>query len=322
MNRSAPVLVADIGGTYSRFAVVDDAPIPSAPAALRKVDNDRYPDLGAAIAAYLADAGVRPGRAVLAVAGPIAGDQVRMTNRDWSFSAAALARQHGLARVEVVNDFVALARALPYLRQDELTPIGEAALQPDRTKLAVGPGTGLGVAGLLHHEGRWIGLPSEAGHMSFAAGDSREAELFAVLQPRIGRIAAETVVSGMGLSHLDGALAMLDGAAGPLREPAAIVAAAERGEIRAREAIDVMLIMLARFASDMALVFLARGGVYFAGGVLAHIAKFVDPGSFRARFTDKDEPHGSVLADIATVLVAVDDQPALRGCAAIAADRA
>jgi glucokinase len=321
MARSAPVLVADIGGTFSRFAVVDDDAVPGEPAACRTLENDRYPDLGAAIAAYLAEADVRPGRAVLAVAGPVDGDRVTLTNRDWSFSAAGLARDHGFSSVEVVNDFAALARALPLLRPDELTPVGAAVPRADRTKLAVGPGTGLGVSALLHHEGRWIAVASEAGHVGFAAVNAREAELFAILRRRLGRIAAETVISGTGLANLDGALAVLNGGEEPLRDPAVIVAAAVGGEARAREAIDLLLAMLARFAGDMALAFLARGGVYFAGGVLAHLAPFIEPDSFRAQFADQN-PYGELLADIATVVVAVDDQPALRGCAAIAADRA
>jgi glucokinase len=254
------------------------------------------------------------------VAGPIDGDLVKMTNRDWSFSVDGLARAHGLADLEVVNDFVALARALPFLRQNELTPIGPTALRTDRTKLALGPGTGLGVAGLLRDKGRWIAVPSEAGHMEFAPIGERESAVFAVLRARFGRVSAETAISGTGLSNLDAALRTLSGTAGTDREAAAIVAAANAGEASALEAVHMLLAMLARFAGDMALTFVARGGVYFAGGVLGHIAGFIAPDDFHARFADK-APYGHLLGDIATVMVNVDDQPALRGCAAIAADR-
>ena len=321
MASSATVLVADIGGTYSRFGLVDGGEAPMTPRAIRTLVNDSYEDLSAAITAYLADVKAAPGSGAFAVAGPTGGDVVTMTNRAWSFSVSDLARAHGLAHLDVVNDFVALARALPFLRPDELTPIGSAAPRDDATKLALGPGTGLGVAGLLHVDGRWIAVPSEAGHVEFAAIGAREHAMFEVLRKRFGRVAAETAISGNGLCHLDSALATLDGQPAPDRAAADIVAAAGRGEARALEAIETMLAMLARFAGDMALAFVALGGVYFAGGVLTHIAGFARPDTFRALFTDKD-PYAGLLAGIGTVLVNLDDQPALRGCAAIAADHA
>jgi glucokinase len=313
-----PVIVADIGGTNSRFALVAEGRIVPEPASIIALNNDRYASLSDALADYLKQTGVIPGRGVFAVAGPIDGRHIRLTNRDWAFDTHVLAKAHGLASLEVVNDFVAMARALPYLRDDEMTPIGSARRR-DATKLALGPGTGFGVAGLLRDHGRWVAVPSEAAHIDFAAAGPRETALIDMLRRRFGRVAAETVISGPGLTNLDWALRTLHDGAGKDRDPAAIVAAATAGEAAAREAVGLMLDFLARFAGDMALAFLAHGGVYLAGGVTAHIAPFLDAQDFRATFADK-APYGALLDDMAITMVRVDDQPALRGCAAIAAD--
>jgi glucokinase len=316
---TAPVLVADVGGTYSRFALAAAGTVMPDPGSIVALENDDYAGLSEAVGAYLARTGAKPGRGVFAVAGPIDGRHVRLTNRDWAFDSEDLARAHGLSRLDVVNDFVALARALPYLAEDEFTPLGTPPRR-DAAKVALGPGTGLGVAGLLRVEERWIAVATEAGHVELAATTPREAALLDVLRRRFGRAQAERAISGPGLANLDWALGMVDGTGDAGRDAAAIAAAAKAGEARAKEAVELLLTFLARFAGDMALVFLARGGVYLAGGVLAHLAGFVDADRFRAVFADK-APYEAILADIAVGLVRLDDQPALRGCAAIAADR-
>jgi glucokinase len=317
---AAPVVVADIGGTHCRFAIVRSGGITPEPGSILALDNDRYPSLSGALADYLKRTGAKPRRGVFAVAAPIDGRKVKLTNRDWAFDIDALAAQHGLERLEVVNDFVALARALPYLTDSEVTRFGSAETR-DAAKVALGPGTGLGVAGLLRVADRWIAVPSEAGHVEFAAIGPRETALFDLLRKRFGRVQAERVISGPGLANLDWALGQLDGSGGDERPAPAITAAARAGEARAKAAVDLLLTFLARFAGDMALAFVAHGGVYLAGGVLAHLAPFVDVQRFRATFADK-APYQALLGEIAVSLVRLDDQPALRGCAAIAADQA
>jgi glucokinase len=314
---AAPIIVADIGGTYSRFALVEAGRIAPDPASIAALANDHYASLSDALADYLGGVGTKPGRGVFAVAGPIDGLQVKLTNRDWAFNTEEFARRHGLARLDVVNDFVALARALPYLADDEVTPLGSPKPRA-AAKIAVGPGTGLGVAGLLHVDERWIAVPSEAGHVEFAAVSPREIALCDLLRQRFGRVQVERVVSGPGLANLDWALAQLDGG-GEERAAPAITAAAKAGEGRAREAVELLLTFLARFAGDMALAFVAYGGVYLAGGVMAHLAPFLDPVRFREIFADK-RPYRPLLSEVAVSLVTLDGQPALRGCAAIAAD--
>lgn len=311
------ILVADIGGTNSRFGVVARGEL--VPRAVRQMDNDRFAGLHEAIPHYLKDSGETPGRAVIAIAGPMKNGTVHLTNRrGWSFKPDELAEQTGLSRIDTVNDFAALAEALPYLPEDGLAPLGgEAKVRHDATKVVLGPGTGLGVAALVWRDGGWFPVPSEAGHVELAAVTERETAVYAVLRRGFGRVSAELVASGEGLERLDMALAELDGARTAPRDGAAISAAARSGEVRAREVMDLFFAALARFSGDMALAFVARGGVYIGGGVLMKTRDLMDVATFRTAFEAK-RPHEALVSGMATVLITAN-YVTLTGCAAIAA---
>lgn len=308
------VLVGDIGGTNSRFGLVRAGD--RAPLQVQLLDNDRVAGLHEAIPQYITGTGEMPVRAVLAIAGPMKDGMVHLTNRrGWSFRPDELARTCGLRKIEVVNDFAALAEALPYL--DEVQPLGPGVPRPDATKVVLGPGTGLGVAGLVFKDGDWLVVPSEAGHIEFADLGDRESAIFAVLRRRFGRVSAEQVVSGEGIERLDMAVAELDGLDTIRREGAAISEAARAGEPRAAEVMNLFFDALARFCGDMALTFVARGGVYIGGGVLPKVLDLMDIVRFRENFAAK-KPHERLIAGIPTVLITAKT-PALTGCAAIAA---
>lgn len=308
------VLVADIGGTNSRFGLVRAGEL--APLDIKEYANDKFAGLHEAIPAYCRDTGHDPVRAVLAIAGPMKDGTVHLTNRrGWSFKPEELAEASDLTRVEVVNDFAALAEALPYI--DELKPLGPGRPRPDATKVVLGPGTGLGVAGLVHRDGRWIVVPSEAGHVEFADMSDRETEIYKVMRREFGRVSAELVISGEGLERLDKAVGEVDGLDTSHREGAAISEAARKGDARSLEVMHLFFDALARFAGDMALTFVARGGVYIGGGVLPKTLDLMDFQRFRANFEGK-RPHERLVAEIATVLITAKT-PALTGCAAIAA---
>lgn len=308
------VLVSDIGGTNSRFGVVEAGRM--TPRDIQAIDNDGFAGLHEAIPDYIKQSGNRPVRAVLAIAGPMKDGTVHLTNRrGWSFKPEELAQKSGLARVDVVNDFAALAEALPYI--DEVKPLGPVRPRPDATKAVLGPGTGLGVAGLAYNSGHWIVAPSEAGHVEFADVTARETEIYNVLRRSFGRVSAELVVSGEGLERLDMAIAEVDGANAGHREGSAISDAARRGENRAREVMDLFFDALGRFAGDIALTYVALGGVYIGGGVLPKVLDLMDIARFRKNFEAK-KPHDKLVSDIATVLITAKT-PALTGCAAIAA---
>lgn len=314
MASSDLVLVADVGGTNSRFGLVRAGTL--RPQGVEDLANDGFAGLHESIPAYIGRTGARPARAVLAIAGPIKDGLVHLTNRrGWSFRPDELARRTGLARVDVVNDFAALAEALPYI--DELRPLGPGAPRPDATKVVLGPGTGLGVAGLVHRDGAWIVVPSEGGHIELAPASDREAAIFAVMKKEFGRVSAELVVSGEGLERIDRAIGLLDGLDTAHREGSAISDAARAGDPRSREVLQIFFDALARFAGDMALTFVARGGVYLGGGVLPKTLDLLDMDRFRAIFAAK-RPHERLVSQMATVLITAK-APALTGCAAIAA---
>ncbi|MFC7052292.1 glucokinase [Hansschlegelia quercus] len=308
------LLVGDIGGTNSRFGLAggDD----HRPYDMEIERGDDHATFEDAVAAYLEKRDARPDRAVFAIAGPVAGRAARLTNRGaWSFDADALEKRFGLQRVDLVNDFVAQAASLPYLDASELAAIGDA--QPtDATKAALGPGTGLGVAGLMRDGERWIPIPSEGGHIELAATNEREAAIVAIVRRSIDRVSAETLNSGIGMPRLHAALAELDGRAVDHTETPKIVAAAQAGEPAAVETATLFLTMFARFAGDMALVFGARGGVYVCGGVVPRLKALIDPAAFRAAFEAKS-PHEAMMREIATILVS-SDVSGLIGCAATA----
>jgi glucokinase len=316
MSDRAPTLVADVGGTHSRFGLLKPGTVQAD--AVMIFDNDAYHSLSAVVTAYLADTGAEPDRAVIAIAGPIEGPQVRFTNRDWAFETGAFARKHGFARLSVVNDFQALARALPHFQPDALHPIGPAAPCAGAPKVVLGPGTGLGVAAALRCDGRWLAVPGEGGHVELAATTEREEAVYRAIRRELGRVSAEAVVSGPGLGRLDAALAALAGTAHAARDGAAIAEAARNGEPRACEAMALFFAALARFAGDVALTFLATGGVYLYGGVIQKVVDLLDPVAFRRGFADK-APYGALLEGVATTLI-LSETAGLLGCAAIAAE--
>ncbi|WP_020179563.1 glucokinase [Methylopila sp. M107] len=312
MSARQSLLVGDIGGTNCRFALAGDD--------LRPTDagvepGDAHPDLESAIGAYLEKSGARADVAAFAVASPIvAGRPTRLTNRrDWVVDPNAIARRFGFARVIVMNDFVAQAASLPRLGPDELVPIGDAA-PAEGLKVAVGPGTGLGVAALAPDGTGWRPLPGEGGHIELAAIDEREWAALGVVRRALGRVEAEAVLSGPGMVRLHVALAEIDGAAAPEKTSAEIVALAENGDARALETTDRFVAMFARFCGDLALLYAAEGGVYVCGGIAPRMLKLIDATAFRSAFEAKGS-YDAMLRNIATSIV-IAPAPGLLGCAA------
>ncbi|MEU8105924.1 glucokinase [Nonomuraea muscovyensis] len=335
-----PWLVADIGGTNARFGLVTGPGArPSQVAVLAGAEHRTLPD---AVAAYLAEHadGGRPGAACLAVAGPVEGDRYTLTNLPWAGSA----RDLGVPNATLLNDFEALALSLPHLDGDDLVPIGgpggpgAGPVPGPGVKAVLGPGTGLGVAGLVPVGSGWLPIASEGGHVSVPVQDDRELEVLRVLRAqarRSGRpgspavtpartpavapvhgeadqVVAERVLSGPGLVRLHRALAEVNGVTAP--ELAASDIVARQDDPLCAETIEVFCGMLGSFAANVALTLGARGGVYLGGGVLPRIVERVCAGDFRARFTANPDMSGYLDA-IATMLI-VAPQPALTGAAA------
>lgn len=309
-GEGGPWLVADVGGTNARFALVDGPD--GVPYRVRSLPTRDHAGLAEAAAAYLGRHArdVRPSAACLAVAGPVTGGTFRLTNAGWPKGTPEEVRAHlGLPHLEIVNDFEALALALPRLGEDDLVPVGGRRPSADGTVAVVGPGTGLGVAGLVPTPSGWVPLPGEGGQVDVPAATDRELEVARLLRAEHGSATAELLLSGGGLSRLHRYLAALDGAAA---EPLTAKEICERpGEPRCREALLMFCALLGSLAGNVALTLGARGGVFLGGGILPRIADVLRDSEFRARFETKP-PVEDYLRGIPTALI-VHPGPALVG---------
>lgn len=312
-------LLADVGGTHARFALEQvDGRITGA-RVLRVAD---YPDPLTAIRAYLAlEAAPSPSRAGIAIATPIDGDAVRMTNHGWAFSITALRDALGLERLLVLNDFTALALALPTLTDAERVAIGGGTAQPEATLGLLGPGTGLGVSGLVRCGPRWQPLASEGGHVTLAAGSAEEAALIETVRGDYPHVSAERLLSGPGLVLIHDALRRMRGLPSRRLTPAELAAEAQTG--RCTICVDAAArfsALLGSVAGNLALTLGSRGGVYLGGGVIAGLGPAFDRAGFRARFEAKGR-FRDWLAAIPTFEIRAE-HPALRGVAVALGDDA
>ena len=239
-----------------------------------------------------------------------------LTNHPWSFSIEELQRRLGLTRLVVVNDFAANAMALPHLEPDGRQKIGGGSAAPRAPMAVLGPGSGLGVCGLVPGEHGPIAIAGEGGHATLAPADDRESEVLARMRRRFGHVSAERVLSGPGLVNLYQALAELDGAPAEPFSPAQI-ADREIGETHplCRAAVDLFCAMLGTVAGDLALTLGARGGVFIAGGIVPRLGATFAQSRFRARFEDKGR-FSAYLAAIPTYVVTYPI-PAFLGLAAL-----
>jgi len=314
-------LVADIGGTNVRFAMVDLAGSAHALLSVQRVSTKDHADLAAAARAYLAASDVvgSPEALVFAVAGPVADGEAHLTNAGWDISARALGKTLGVSLARVVNDFEALAEAVPVFEPADLLPIGAApAFEPKAmgTIALVGPGTGLGVGGLLRTVQAKAALASEGGHVAFAPADETEMEILRILAGKFGRVSMERILSGPGLLNLHGAMCDIAGVEPRDTTPEQITATAHtdpasfEAKVFARFAA-----ILGSFAGDVALCLGARQGLLVAGGILPDVADLFAASPFRARFEDKGR-FADYMKAIPTCLI-VAEHAGLIGAAAI-----
>ena len=279
-------------------------------------DHAGLPD---ALAAYLegAGGGTRPRRAAISVACPVLGDRVSLTNHPWSFSIEEVRRRFGFETLAVINDFSAVARAVPHLGDADRMQFGGGRPAPEAAIAVLGPGTGLGVSGLVPAGGGWAVIEGEGGHVTMAATGRREAEVLAEVRREFGHVSAERVLSGPGLVSLHRALCRLDGKApGPPPAPHDIVAEGAEGRSpRCAEVLDLAAELLGTFAADLALTLGARGGVYIGGGLVPRYARRFAESGFRRRFEDKGR-FSEYLAAIPTFLI-LHEFPAFLGLASL-----
>ena len=308
-------LVGDIGGTNARFALVaDGSGQPLQEQVMRCAD---FEGLEQAIRRYLADHGnPRIQEAALDVATGITGDFVQLTNGPWGFSIEKTRRALALDRLNVINDFTALALSVPTLQPHELMQVGSGKPVAGTAIAVIGPGTGLGVSGLLPAGEGWIALQGEGGHTAFSPTTGREIEVLRWLMQRYEHVSTERVVSGMGLENLYQSLCALDHVTANPLTPAQITEAALAGnDAHCREALDMFCAILGAAAANLVVTLGARAGCYIGGGIVPRLGQYFASSPFRARFERKGRFSDYVAAVPTYVILA--ETPALRGLATL-----
>jgi glucokinase len=303
--------MADIGATTTRCALLDDKGQELAP---ESFDNADFTGVAGVLRVYLDHrrASDRPTRAALAVAAPIGGDEVQMVNIGWRFSQKALKEDLDLKRLQVVNDFAAIAWALPLLRPADVVRVGGGESVPRKTVAALGPGSGLGVSALVPTADSWAVMTGEGGHVAMPAATREEQDVIALLRDRFdGHCSAERVLSGPGLVNLYVALAELAGRGRPTVNPEDVTNLARQGEPMARKTLGMFFAMLGTIAANLAVTTGAHGGVYIAGGIVPRLVEQLHKSEFRARFEAKGR-YRDYLAAIPTHVITAP-LPAFRG---------
>lgn len=301
IDLTQPCLIADVGGTNARFAVAHPSAtqgfVMGEASSLPCADFNHFEDLLAHHLGTIAD--VKPKQAILAVAGPVKGDEFSMTNLGWTFSLSRLKDAFQWHNILLINDFVAQAYAALALAPEQRFQLA-TALSHDATlpKVVLGPGTGLGIAGLIHESGRWTALPSEAGHMRAAAISDEMAQVIDFLRreqcvSQSGYVSYENLLSGPGLENIYRGLRQVYGwssegvlNAVDISRLAALDDSSSESRL-ARQSVDCFSKTLASFAGDAALMMCARGGVYIGGGIFPRWISRLNREAFMTLFQDK-----------------------------------
>lgn len=316
-----PRLLADVGGTNVRFALETSSMQIGEVTAYKVAD---YPSLEAAMGKYMQSVAdhAQPRHAAIGLANPVTGDHVKLTNHNWAFSIEQMRQALGLTTLVAINDFTSLALALPWLPDQDLVQVREGSAIATAPRALIGPGTGLGVSGLVPAPGGGaVALAGEGGHIELMPVTDDEWIAWRAAHAEFGRVSAERLLSGMGLSHIHAALSAETGTllSEPLTPAQVTDGALKQNDALCRRAFDAFCGLLGSVAADIALVLGARGGVYIGGGI---VPRFVD--AFRASpFSERFGAKGRMsryLADI-PVFVITADYPALPGLARALADR-
>jgi glucokinase len=283
----SPRLLADIGGTYARFTLETAPGVFEHTASLRCAE---HADFHAAVSAYLAGlpAGTVIEHAAIAIANPVEGDEVRMTNYHWRFSSEQMRQRLGLSTLVVVNDFTALAMALPRLAPGQRRQVGGGSAREHSVVGVLGAGSGLGVSGLIPVADGFVALGTEGGHSSFSPRDEREIAILRHGLRRYSHVSFERLLSGPGLELIHEALRERAGLAPrPLAAPEITRLALEGGDAVCEETLQAFCAMLGTAAANLAMTLGAFGGIYIGGGIVPRLGAYFDRSPFRARFEDK-----------------------------------
>ncbi|SHF80015.1 glucokinase [Vibrio gazogenes] len=306
-------LIGDIGGTNARLALCELASGKVSQA--RTYACAEYPSLESVIKHYIDDSEVAIQQACIAIACPVQGDWVSMTNHSWEFSIEALQHNLGLETFQVINDFTAVSMAIPVLAASDVVKVGHGAAVKGKPIAVYGAGTGLGVAHLLPVGEQWLSLPGEGGHVDLAPGSPEEDRILAELRKDFGRVSAERCLSGQGIVNLYHAVVRADGRTPEAFTPKDVVEHAQADtQADCRKALNLFCVLMGRFAGNLALNLETLGGVYIAGGVVPRFVDFLLNSEFRTAFEDKGR-FNTYLENIPVFLI-THKEPGLLGAGA------
>ena len=303
-------LIADIGATSTRCATCR--------AGNRRIDelkifqNEQFGSLDALLGNYLSSVSTKPAAAALAIAAPIDGDDIEMTNRNWQFNRLELAERLQLEPLAIINDFHAVAYALPKLWPRDLVEIGKASEYREGNRATLGPGSGLGVGAWISGDGKGIAMFGEGGHVTLSGRDESEDRIITKIRERYGHASAERVLSGPGIIALHSAMH---------GEEMKTSLEITRGTVdrKCRATMEQFYRFLASVAADLALTTGAYGGVYIAGGIVPDNIEQIKASMFRERFEDKNR-YRAYMQAIPTYVI-TDPTPGLTGLVSYVAGR-
>lgn len=306
-------LIADIGGTNARFAFVEENSIEPVHAGV--VACADFAHLSDAVSFFVEDSPYKmPERACIAIATPVTGDEISMTNHVWQFSISETRQKLDLKQLNVINDYTALSLALPHLSNNDLYMVGGGATVNKQCMAVLGPGTGLGVSGVVYSGSHWVPIQGEGGHIEYKPLDEFESAVLAILKQDRAFISAEDIISGPGLLSLGQSICQLNGEEVKFKTPAEITHAAINDSSRsAVEALNLFCGVLGSVAGDLALTLGARGGVFIGGGIIPRITEFFTASEFRQRFEQKGDFTDYVQSIPTNVIIS--EYPALTGAA-------
>ncbi|WP_411849037.1 glucokinase [Yersinia ruckeri] len=306
-------LVGDVGGTNARLALCAVATGEISQA--KTYSGLEFDSLEAVIRHYLAEHDVAIKDACIAIACPITGDWVAMTNHSWAFSIVEMQKNLGLQTLQVINDFTAVSMAVPMLSEQDVIQFGGGKAQPGKPVAVYGAGTGLGVAHLVHFDRRWLSLPGEGGHVDFAPNNEEEDRILAVLRQELGHVSVERVLSGSGLVNLYRGIVIADHRVPENLAPKDVTERALADScIDCRRALSLFCVIMGRFGGNLALNLSTFGGVYIAGGIVPRFMAFFRASGFRTAFEDKGR-FKDFLTEIPVYMI-THQQPGLLGAGA------
>ncbi len=308
------ILGGDIGGTKTLLALATKGGI----VCERRYPSREWGDFADLLRAFLDEAGVSGGiaAACFGVAGPVEDNCAKVTYLPWTLDGSALTRTFSLGRVDVINDFAAAAQGVAHLHADDIVTLQEGHPLERAPRLLVGAGTGLGVAALMPEGSSWRTIGGEGGHIGFAPAGEEQLAVWRHLHRPEGRVTAENVISGPGLAAIYASLCKVSPGNTAIADPAEIVAAVQANPLAGR-ALDLFIAAYGAFAGDLALLFMARGGVYIGGGIAPKILSRLQEGGFVRAFRERDA-HAGLMPGF-PVRVITNERLGLLGALTIAA---